>query len=118
MSFTRFQPPVYQFWPEYETTNGPAITEMCQGIGYAPDPEQELGLNIIFAKSEERNYLGNRIAACEEVDVIAGRQNLKTGLFKQAALGWLFVMDEKLIVWSAHEWSTIVADMRDLEELI
>jgi len=50
--------------------------------------------------------------------VIACRQNLKTALFKMCALGWLFVTDQRLIVWSAHEFSTAQEAHRDLAELI
>ena len=57
-------------------------------------------------------------SAAFEVAVAACRQNIKTGIFKQAALGWLFVTGERLVVWSAHEWDTVKEAFRDLEELI
>ena len=50
--------------------------------------------------------------------IIACRQNLKTGFFKQAALGWLFITDQRLVVWSAHEFSTAQEAHRDMAELI
>jgi hypothetical protein len=50
--------------------------------------------------------------------VICCRQNLKTGLFKQAAIGWLYVTDERTVVWSAHEMSTTLDALRDLELLL
>jgi hypothetical protein len=69
-------------------------------------------LSDIFAKGA-----GGRSAAFE-IAVVAPRQNLKTGVKKQAALGWLFVTDERLVVWSAHEWDTVKEAFRDLDELI
>lgn len=50
--------------------------------------------------------------------VIAPRQNLKTGLFKQAALGHAFVCHEPLTMWSAHEFDTAKEARLDLERLI
>jgi len=43
---------------------------------------------------------------------------MKTGLFKMAALGWLFVTEQRLIVWSAHEMKTTKEAFLDLENLI
>jgi hypothetical protein len=56
--------------------------------------------------------------AAFEVAVIVGRQNMKTGVFKMMALGWLFITDERLIVWSAHEFATAQEAFRDMDELI
>jgi hypothetical protein len=71
-----------------------------------------MGLDAIFAIGERG------LSAAFEVAVIAPRQNIKTGLFKQAALGWLFITEERLVVWSAHEWDTVKEAFRDLDELI
>lgn len=38
---------------------------------------------------------------------------MKTGLLKMAALGWLFVTNEELVMWSAHEFSTAQEAFRD-----
>jgi hypothetical protein len=69
-------------------------------------------LDAVFAlRADDRS-------AAFEVAAVACRQNLKTGLFKQAALGWLFLTGQRLIVWSAHEFPTSVEAFRDLSELI
>jgi hypothetical protein len=80
--------------------------------GFAPDPEQRMALDVMFATRPD-----NRAAAFE-VAVICSRQNLKTALFQQAALGWLFVTDQRLIVWSAHEFRTAQEAFRDLAGLV
>ena len=52
---------------------------------------------------------------------LAGRDLMathNTGLMKMAALGWLFVTDQELIVWSAHEMDTTREAFRDLVNLI
>jgi phage terminase large subunit-like protein len=81
-------------------------------VGFGPDPEQSLALDHMFA-------VDKRGKSCSfEICVICARQNLKTGLFKLAALGWLFITDQNLVVWSAHEFSTAQEAFRDMEILI
>jgi hypothetical protein len=80
--------------------------------GFKPDPEQRLALDHLFAMKPD-----GRVAAMEFA-LICSRQNMKTGLFKQAALGWLFVTEERLIIWSAHEFSTAQEAFRDMTTLI
>ena len=43
---------------------------------------------------------------------------MKTGTLKQGALGWMFLLDRRLIVWSAHEFSTAQEAFRDMLELV
>lgn len=104
--------PTYRTAPAWQDTLGPDVADLADLAGFGPDPEQRLGLDAIFAANPQG------LSAAFEVAVIACRQNLKTGLFKQAALGWLFMTDERLVVWSAHEWDTVKEAFRDLEELI
>lgn len=101
------------FWtsPPWDKTLGPEVADLCDLAGFAPDPEQRLFLDALFAFDA-----GGRSAAFEAA-VVCARQNLKTGLFKQAALGWLHIADQRLIVWSAHEFSTAQEAFRDLDEL-
>lgn len=98
--------------PDWVLTDGPAVAELNAAAGFAPDPQQELGLDLIFAVGQDG--LPASFAFC----VICCRQNLKTGLLKQAALGWLFVTDERLIVWSAHEMDTTRQAHSELAQLI
>lgn len=104
--------PAYRSVPAFSRTLGPEVADLARLAGFGPDPEQELALDAIFAIDEQDR------SVAFEVAVIACRQNLKTGLFKQAALGWLFVTDERLVVWSAHEFRTAQEAFRDLDELI
>lgn len=98
--------------PEPFLTYGPEVADLCARADFAPDPQQELGLDLIFAIRPDGSPAS--FAGC----VICCRQNLKTGLFKQAAIGWMFVTEEPTMVWSAHEMSTTDAAQRDLENLI
>lgn len=104
--------PAYRSVPAYTRTLGPEVADLARLAGFGPDPEQEMALDAIFAIDDA----GRSVAF--EAAVIACRQNLKTGLFKQAVLGWLFVTDQRLIVWSAHEFRTTQEAFRDLDTLI
>jgi len=50
--------------------------------------------------------------------IVAPRQNLKTGLLKQKALGDLYLMEEEYVVWSAHKFDTARRAFLELKTLI
>lgn len=102
----------YRTRPEPALTYGPEVADVCAAAGFGPDPQQELGLDLIFAIRPDGS------PACFEFCVICSRQNLKTGLFLQAAIGWLFVLDVPEVVWSAHEMSTTRSAQNDLANII
>lgn len=104
--------PAYRTGPEYTETLGAEVADLAALAGFAPDPEQRLGLDLLFALNRRG------MSAAFEFAVVCSRQNLKTGLFKQAALGWLFLTDQRLVVWSAHEFSTAKEAHRDMAALI
>lgn len=98
--------------PEKVLTYGPEVADVCAAANFAPDPQQELGLDLIFAIEPDGS------PASFEFCVICSRQNMKTGLFLQAVIGWLYVLDVPEIVWSAHEMSTTRSAQRDLGNLL
>ena len=104
--------PAYRSAPAFSRTLGPEVADLARLAEFPPDPEQELGLDLIFAL----NQAG--LSAAFEVGVACCRQNLKTGLFKQAALGWLYITEQRLVTWSAHEFNTSAEAHRDLCQLI
>lgn len=81
-------------------TYGPAVAELCDKAGFTPDPQQQLGLDLVFAIRPDGSPAS--FAFC----VVCARQNLKSGLFLQCVIGWLFVLDVPEIAWSAHELKT------------
>jgi len=103
--------PSFRSGPAFTRTLGPEVAELAALAGFAPDPEQRLGLDLAFAM----DAAGRSVAF--EVAVICSRQNLKTGFFKQCALGWLHLTDQRLVVWSAHEFRTAQEAFRDMDEL-
>lgn len=92
--------PAWNSHPAYVQTLGPEVANVCASAGFVPDPEQELALDLIFAVDERGK------SAAFECDVIAARQQLKTGLILMCEIGWLYVTDERLVVHSAHELGT------------
>lgn len=100
--------------PDYSVTLGPEVVELCVMAGFDPYPEQAMLLDDLFALDA---HDVNKSAAFS-TGVIAARQQLKTGLLKQACLGWLFITEVPLIVWSAHEFGTAFEAQQDLIGLI
>lgn len=96
--------------PEYEQTNGDVAAELGAMIGLAPDINQRLILDGIFAESK-----AGRVA-CFEVGVCAPRQNIKSSTLEVATLTDLIVFREPLTLWTAHLTKTMrgaFTDMRD-----
>ena len=102
----------YEHFPEYSYTLGPEVADLCDRVGFPPDEEQQRALDALFG------YTSDGLPTTFEFWMIAARQNLKTGWLKQACLGWLFVTQEALISWSAHELDTTREAFRDLTFLI
>ena len=82
--------PAFRTHPPFVETLGPEVAELCRLADFPPDPEQETALDLIFALD------GAGRSAAFEIGVVCSRQNLKTGLFKQCALGWLWITDQRL----------------------
>lgn len=118
MSLTAVKPAYFNH-PVYTQTFGPEVCELAALAGFPPDPEQELALNAMFALDPQRRTLSGQVAtAAFEFAIVCARQNMKTGLLKQAALGWLFITDQELIVWSSHEMDTTSEAFEDMVNLI
>lgn len=103
--------PTYCTLPDWDYTLGPEVGELCALANFAPDANQQLILDATFA------FKGDRPAAFEVV-VVAPRQNIKTGVQKQIALGKMIVQRRKKVIWSAHETSTSTDSFKDLVSLL
>ncbi|MGL4255111.1 MAG: hypothetical protein ACRCSL_02180 [Microbacterium sp.] len=103
--------PSYSTVPSYDVTLGPEVADLCAEAGFDPDAGQRDILDAAFAVD------GNR-PAMFEVGVVAPRQNIKTGVQKQIALGLTFLLERPLVIWSAHEAKTSHEAYLDLEALI
>lgn len=112
MPETTLVAPAYQWMPEYRDTLGPEVAEIAEMAGFNPDPEQRLALDWTFAFGP-----GGK-ATARDFGICAPRQNLKTGYLKMCALGWLYLTEQRLTVWSAHEFGTAQEAFRDMCQLI
>lgn len=108
----RLVEPSWLTHPEFVETFGPEVADVCDLAGFPPDPQQELLLDLAFAIDRDA------VSAAFELCVVAARQNMKTGFFKQYALGCMFVIEVPLLVWSAHEMDTTRESHRELKDLI
>lgn len=100
--------PAWHTAPERAHTFGPEVSAICDQIGFSPDPEQRLILDDLFAVTEDG------MSAAFETCIVAPRQAMKTGAMKQAVIGWLFVTQEEVVTWSAHEFFTAKQALGDL----
>lgn len=104
--------PQFLHEPERAETFGPLVADLCAKADYAPDPEQELILDNVFAIRPDGK------SAAFECDLIGPRQNFKTAVLKMIELGWLFVTKQRLIIHSAHELGTTEETFRETATLI
>lgn len=109
--------PSYHTTPPREYTLGPLVAELMAGCSddkgpYVMDPEQRMLLDDWFG------YTADDKLASFEATVVDCRQNKKTGTLKAAALGKLFVCEQRLVVWTAHLTFATDEAMRDLQRLI
>jgi hypothetical protein len=106
--------PDFHTAPDYSITLGPEVADLAAMAGFEPYPEQRLLLDDVFAldpKNPEKSAAFSAAAIC-------ARQQLKTGFIKMCALGWLFLTDQPLVIWSAHEFGTAQEAFRDMQGLI
>lgn len=104
--------PAFRWVPESYTTLGDEVADLATRIGFGPDPEQRLGLDMMYAANQDRTWASFVFA------VICSRQNLKTGLFKMAAIADLFLFEDELVVWTAHLFATAEGAFWDIKKLI
>ena len=91
--------PSYLRLPEWDKTFGDEVAGICEHANFGPDPQQELVLNAVFARRDDG------LSAAFEIGEIVGRQNMKTGSIKQMCIGWQFLFDERLVIYSAEPGS-------------
>lgn len=104
--------PAHLHKPRYTKTYGPDVADLSAQAYFPPDAQQQLALDLIFGRREDG------LSAAFEIAAIVGRQNMKSGLFKQCCLGWLYLFDERLVVYSAHEFTTAMELFKDMENLV
>jgi hypothetical protein len=106
------QVPRYHSVPEYVTTAGDDAIELARLSGLKPFPWQELVIR------ESMGEQPNGLWAAMEVGLIVGRQNGKGDVLMIRELAGLYLLDEKLIIHSAHEAKTAFEAFRRILSVI
>lgn len=106
------QEPTLRLAPAYVSTSGPEAIELAAQAGLFLDPWQQLFLTDALGEREDGKW------SAFEAALVVARQNGKGGAFEARALAGLFLLDERLIMYSAHEFKTAAEMFRRIEELI
>lgn len=105
--------PRVELTPPYADTYGPAATELIARAGQILDPWQQDAINLLCAVRDDLVTW-----ACFEYCEWVARQNGKGGILETRALAGMFLFDEELIMWSAHEYKTAMEAFRRCRALI
>ena len=95
----RQEPPVLSR-PSYVSTSGAEVAELAESAGLFLDPWQRFGLDVILAEREDGRW------AAFETGCLVARQNGKGGIIEALGLAALFLFDERLSLYSAHQFKT------------
>lgn len=101
--------PAHMWVPAHASSSGTEAAEFAESCGMVLDAEQRMVLEGILAETPEFKW------SAYEAAIVAPRQNLKTFVLRALVLAKLYLFDDRLIVWSAHEFSTTSEAQRDLE---
>lgn len=104
--------PRVELHPPYELTYGPAAVELMRRAGQVMDPWQGDGLDIMLGLRHDDRF------ACFEYAEWATRQNGKGTIGEARVLAGMFVLGERLILWSAHEYKTAMEAFRRVHSLL
>lgn len=76
------------------------------------DPWQADSIELMLSVREDGKW------SCFEYGEIVARQNGKGAILEARALAGLFLLDERLIMWSAHEYKTAMEGFRRFKALL
>lgn len=95
-----------------ERTSGPVAGRLVAAAGQAMYPWQQLVLDTALRKRDDGSWVSS------EVGLVVARQNGKGSLLVARELVGLFVLGERLILHSAHEFKTAADGFRRLLQAI
>lgn len=98
--------------PGIEYTLGPEAAELASRAGLPLEPWQRAGLDLMLSVRSDGRW------ACFEYGEICARQNGKSAMFMARALAGLFLLGERLVMWSAHEYKTSMEAFLAMRALI
>ena len=106
------QTPTFRHVPAYVSTSGPEAVRLARVAGLDLDPWQQDALRDALGEGPTGRW------AAFEVALMVARQNGKGGFFEARVLAGLFILRERLIMYSAHEFKTAAEMFRRIEGLI
>lgn len=106
------QTPRVHYAPSYATTTGDEAVELCRLAGLELDPWQQLVLRDSLGEREDGLW------SAFEVGLIVPRQNGKSVILQARALAGLYLLNERLILFSAHEFKTAAEQFLGIREII
>lgn len=98
--------------PKAASSTGAEAIELAELAGLELDPWQEFVLAQSLGEKPDGRW------AAFEVGLVAPRQNGKNSLLEARELAGLFLLGERLIIHSAHQFDTSVEQFRRLLDLI
>lgn len=104
--------PRVSYHPPYTQTFGPEAVELAASCGLPLEPWQAEGLDPMLATRADGRWV------CFECAEIVSRQNGKSYLGEARVLAGLYLLGERLIMWSAHRYATAMESFRHLRTVI
>jgi hypothetical protein len=106
------QPPRIMSVPAFASSSGPEALELAASAGLVLDEWQQLVLSRGLGETEEGTF------AALEVALVVPRQNGKSEILLARELAGLFLLGERLLIHSAHTFSTSLEAFLRLQQLI
>ena len=98
--------------PDYVDTFGPDAVELMARCGQIMDPWQAAALDVMLGIRDDGKW------ACFEYAEWCPRQNGKGAILEARAMAGMFLLGERLIMWSAHEYKTAMEAFRRVVTLL
>ncbi|WP_329426849.1 hypothetical protein OG339_42280 [Streptosporangium sp. NBC_01495] len=106
------QTPRVANWPDYVSSAAPEVIELAESAGLVLDPWQRYVLTHGLGERADGRWSATKVSAW------VPRQNGKGGIIEARELGGLFLLKERLILHSAHEYKTSQEAFIRIKELI
>jgi hypothetical protein len=106
------RPTVCSFPQDASTAVGRDAVQLAASAGLVLDPWQEFVIENALGTRDDGKW------SAFEVGVNVPRQNGKGGILEARALAGLFLLEERYIIWSAHNFDTSKESFGRLESLI
>lgn len=97
--------------PQFTQTLGPEAVELAGRAGLIADPWQADVMDVMLALGTSAKW------AAPEIGVIVSRQSGKGAILEIRAFAAMFLLNESLVMWSAHEYKTAMEAFRRLKRL-